>query len=65
MHKFEAIRLVNEELSKGADIPEAVILAIVSLIREASDTIKSDNDDQKTTVNRYLPFKLALLPIQW
>lgn len=65
MHKFEAIRLINEELSRGGDIPEAIILAKVSLLREAGDTIKSGNEDQKLTVNRYLPFKLALLPMQW
>jgi hypothetical protein len=65
MHKFEAIRLINEELSRNRDIPEAIILAIVSLIREARKTVKSDNYGNQLKENRYLPFKLVLLPMQW
>ena len=39
MHKIEAIRLINEELAKGEDVPEAIILAATSFINEASNRI--------------------------
>lgn len=64
MHKLEAIRLINDELVRGGDIPEAIILAIMSLVREASEFIGDDSGRQQE-VDKYSPFKLPLLPMQW
>lgn len=35
MHKIEAIRLINEELTKSEEVPEGIILAATSFISEA------------------------------
>lgn len=64
MHKLEAIRLINEELERGGDIPEAVILAIMSLVREASEFIRGESGN-KQEADKESIFKLPLLPIQW
>jgi hypothetical protein len=36
-HKAEAIHLINKELEKGKEIPEAVILAVIMMLLEASE----------------------------
>jgi hypothetical protein len=64
MHKLEAIRLINEALSTGGEIPEAIIFAIQSLIQEASELLKNDSGSGQSKVDNTMPFKLPLLPLQ-
>lgn len=62
MHKIEAIRLINEELRKGKDVPEGVILAAMSLIREASEMIKNQSAIVQLEAS---PFKQPHFLMQW
>jgi len=61
-HKVEAIRQINLELSKD-DVPDAVILAILSLARGLEET-KSEKQE-RIEVDRNSPFKPPLMPLQW
>jgi hypothetical protein len=64
MHKLEAIRLVKEELAKGPDVPEAIILAVMSFIGEAAETIGKENSVEESG-SKVNPFKPPLLLEQW
>lgn len=65
LHKQEAIRLINAELPKGKDIPEAIILAVLCLIQEPTEPVNNDNETEVSEEDDYSPFKLPLIPIQW
>jgi len=39
-HKAEAIRLIKQEVETGIDLPEVLILAILTLVEEASVIIE-------------------------
>jgi hypothetical protein len=61
-----SIRLIDNKLSRGEHVLEAVIVAISMLIWEVSEIVKSDSDSgiiQMQIVT--CPFKLPLLPMQW
>jgi hypothetical protein len=62
MHKMEAIRQINRELEKGKDIPDEVILAVISLPGEASESLKSRSTSMKLEVS---PFKQPFFFMQW
>jgi hypothetical protein len=64
MHKFEAIRLIRKELAKGADIPEAMILAAMSLIRPASEGMKKGSTSVQSEAE-ISPFKPPQFLMQW
>ena len=60
-HKYEAIRLINEELAKGSDIPDAVIFAVLCLVNIENDDVNPDPLEK----DKEPPFKIPLLAMQW
>jgi hypothetical protein len=62
MHKLEAIRLINKELTKGEGIPEAIILAIMSFSLEASEMIRNAKAKSEPELS---PFKAPFFLMQW
>lgn len=60
-HKIEAIRQINRELDK-ADVPDEVILAVISLPGEASETLKNRRTPMQLDVS---PFKQPFFFMQW
>jgi hypothetical protein len=66
MHKYEAIRMINEELaSKGQNVHETVILSILCMIRGASDVLADEQNTHISEVDKMSPFKDTLMPMQW
>ena len=68
MHKLMAIHLINKELTKGKDVPEALILAIMTLLREASDAMEDQRASKKSEAEsgkKELPFKSPPFLMQW
>ena len=65
-HKYEAIRLINEELaSKGQNVDETVILSILCMIRGAGDVLADEKNIHVSDVDQISPFKDTLMPMQW
>ena len=64
MHKLEAICLIKKELAKGDDLPEALILAILSLVQEASEFIRNESASVQSE-EEVSPFKPPSLLMQW
>jgi hypothetical protein len=63
MYKVEAIRQINKELEKGRDTPEIVIVAIMSLIADASEVMKRLSE-KKSEVEVF-PFKPPFILTDW
>jgi hypothetical protein len=67
-HKAEAIHLINKELEKGiekvGEIPEAVILAIMMMLREASEQMESNTAAVQPEAE-VSPFKPPFIFMQW
>jgi hypothetical protein len=64
MHKREAIRLVREELVKGPDIAEELILAIMGFVTEASEMFGMASASAESRLQSS-PFKPSPLLVQW
>src|ERR1700760_4888257 len=61
-HKAEAIHLINKELNKGKDVPEETALAVVALIREASELVGNEAANVKTEAEAEVsPFKVPFI----
>jgi hypothetical protein len=68
MHKIMAIHLINKELTKGKDVPEALILAIMTLLREASDTMEDQRASEQSEAEsgvKEIPFRPPPFLMQW
>jgi hypothetical protein len=62
MHKIEGIRLIRKELEKGKDIPEAVVLAVMSLVEEASEVLEKRSTP---ILQEVFQFKPPYFFLQW
>jgi len=60
-NKYEAIRLINEELAKGSDFPDAVIFAVLCLVNIENDDVSRDQLEK----DKDSPFKIPPLAMQW
>ena len=62
-HKIEAIRLINKELEKNVKgLPEAIILAVMCIMRDPIDAIESQKVIEQPETS---PFKQPYFLLQW
>jgi hypothetical protein len=62
MHKLEGIRLIQQDIERGKNIPDGVILAVMSLTEEASEVLKRRST--RVELEAY-QFKAPFFFMQW